>query len=160
MIAFGTDSLLNRRKAANAVMTSGQIQPHSRSSGIGVSSRARSSAIRSAALATGPAPERVVARSAPAPGPMVSAPTGPSSSGFMAGWPAAVAVIAHNAMWMETRVGSAIGTGRDNDSATTSRDGSGVLTLAGVPIGRVEDAPPRLAAELAAADVIAAEDTR
>jgi 16S rRNA (cytidine1402-2'-O)-methyltransferase len=61
---------------------------------------------------------------------------------------------------METRVGSAIGSGRDNDRATTSRDGSGILTLAGVPIGRVEDAPPRLAAELAAADVIAAEDTR
>ena len=63
-------------------------------------------------------------------------------------------------MWMETRVGSAIGSGRDNDRATTSRDGTGILTLAGVPIGRVEDAPPRLAAELAAADVIAAEDTR
>jgi 16S rRNA (cytidine1402-2'-O)-methyltransferase len=37
---------------------------------------------------------------------------------------------------------------------------AGVLTLAAVPIGRVEDAPPRLAAALAAADVIAAEDTR
>ena len=63
-------------------------------------------------------------------------------------------------MWMETRVGSAIGSGRDNDRATTSRDGTGILTLAGVPIGQIEDAPPRLAAELAAADVIAAEDTR
>ncbi|MCW2857824.1 MAG: rsmI [Marmoricola sp.] len=37
---------------------------------------------------------------------------------------------------------------------------SGVLVLAGTPIGRVEDAPPRLARELAEADVIAAEDTR
>lgn len=36
----------------------------------------------------------------------------------------------------------------------------GVLVLAGTPIGRVADAPPRLAEELAAADVIAAEDTR
>jgi len=36
----------------------------------------------------------------------------------------------------------------------------GVLVLAGTPIGRVEDAPPRLATELAGADVIAAEDTR
>lgn len=36
----------------------------------------------------------------------------------------------------------------------------GVLVLAGTPIGRIEDAPPRLAAELAGADVIAAEDTR
>ncbi|MGA9833972.1 MAG: 16S rRNA (cytidine(1402)-2'-O)-methyltransferase, partial [Trebonia sp.] len=35
-----------------------------------------------------------------------------------------------------------------------------MLTLAGVPIGRPEDAPARLAAELAGADVIAAEDTR
>jgi 16S rRNA (cytidine1402-2'-O)-methyltransferase len=32
--------------------------------------------------------------------------------------------------------------------------------LAATPIGRVEDAPPRLAAELAGADVVAAEDTR
>ncbi|MFL6059864.1 MAG: 16S rRNA (cytidine(1402)-2'-O)-methyltransferase [Marmoricola sp.] len=36
----------------------------------------------------------------------------------------------------------------------------GVLVLAGTPIGRVEDAPPRLARELAGADVVAAEDTR
>ncbi|MFB9548432.1 16S rRNA (cytidine(1402)-2'-O)-methyltransferase [Nocardioides luteus] len=36
----------------------------------------------------------------------------------------------------------------------------GVLVLAATPIGRVEDAPPRLASELATADVIAAEDTR
>ena len=57
-------------------------------------------------------------------------------------------------------MGSANGSGRDYDRATTSRDGPGVLTLAGVPIGRAEDAPPRLATELATADVIAAEDTR
>ena len=37
---------------------------------------------------------------------------------------------------------------------------AGVLALAAVPIGRPEDAPPRLAAELERADVIAAEDTR
>ncbi|WTW95492.1 16S rRNA (cytidine(1402)-2'-O)-methyltransferase [Streptomycetaceae bacterium NBC_01309] len=37
---------------------------------------------------------------------------------------------------------------------------SGVLVLAGTPIGEVADAPPRLCAELAAADVVAAEDTR
>jgi 16S rRNA (cytidine1402-2'-O)-methyltransferase len=36
----------------------------------------------------------------------------------------------------------------------------GVLVLAATPIGRVADAPPRLAEELGAADVIAAEDTR
>ncbi|NHC15353.1 16S rRNA (cytidine(1402)-2'-O)-methyltransferase [Motilibacter deserti] len=36
----------------------------------------------------------------------------------------------------------------------------GVLVLAGTPIGNPADAPPRLAAELAAADVVAAEDTR
>lgn len=36
----------------------------------------------------------------------------------------------------------------------------GVLVLAATPIGRVEDASPRLAAELSGADVIAAEDTR
>ena len=57
-------------------------------------------------------------------------------------------------------MGSGNGTGRDNDRKTEAHGGAGVLTLAGVPIGRVEDAPPRLAAELATADVIAAEDTR
>src|ERR1700735_5216840 len=90
----------------------------------------------------------------------VSAPPGRLSSGSMAGWPAAVAVIARNAMWMEARVGSANASGRDNDRDTTSRAGGGVLALGGVPIGRPEDAPARLAAELATADVVAAEDTR
>ncbi|TFI29533.1 16S rRNA (cytidine(1402)-2'-O)-methyltransferase [Streptomyces sp. 4R-3d] len=37
---------------------------------------------------------------------------------------------------------------------------TGVLVLAGTPIGDTSDAPPRLAAELVAADVVAAEDTR
>jgi 16S rRNA (cytidine1402-2'-O)-methyltransferase len=36
----------------------------------------------------------------------------------------------------------------------------GVLVLAATPIGRVDDASPRLAHELATADVVAAEDTR
>ena len=39
-------------------------------------------------------------------------------------------------------------------------DEPGVLVLAATPIGQVGDASPRLAEELAAADVIAAEDTR
>ncbi|MER6913185.1 16S rRNA (cytidine(1402)-2'-O)-methyltransferase [Streptomyces sp. NPDC000594] len=38
--------------------------------------------------------------------------------------------------------------------------GAGLLVLAGTPIGDTADAPPRLAAELAHADVVAAEDTR
>jgi 16S rRNA (cytidine1402-2'-O)-methyltransferase len=37
---------------------------------------------------------------------------------------------------------------------------AGPLVLAATPIGRVADAPPRLAQELAEADVVAAEDTR
>lgn len=37
---------------------------------------------------------------------------------------------------------------------------TGTLVLAGTPIGDTRDAPPRLVAELAAADVVAAEDTR
>jgi 16S rRNA (cytidine1402-2'-O)-methyltransferase len=37
---------------------------------------------------------------------------------------------------------------------------AGLLVLAATPIGRVADAPPRLAEELATADVVAAEDTR
>ena len=44
--------------------------------------------------------------------------------------------------------------------ARIDNGGSGVLTLAGAPIGQAEDAPARLAAALADADVIAAEDTR
>ncbi|MGH8969889.1 MAG: 16S rRNA (cytidine(1402)-2'-O)-methyltransferase, partial [Actinomycetes bacterium] len=39
-------------------------------------------------------------------------------------------------------------------------DPTGVLVLAGTPIGDPADASPRLARELAAADVVAAEDTR
>lgn len=38
--------------------------------------------------------------------------------------------------------------------------GSGVVVLAATPIGDVDDAPPRLRALLAEADVVAAEDTR
>ncbi|WP_190232926.1 16S rRNA (cytidine(1402)-2'-O)-methyltransferase [Streptomyces avicenniae] len=37
---------------------------------------------------------------------------------------------------------------------------TGILVLAGTPIGDLADAPPRLARELAEADVVAAEDTR
>lgn len=37
---------------------------------------------------------------------------------------------------------------------------TGTLVLAGTPIGDIADAPPRLAEELAGADVVAAEDTR
>ncbi|MEZ3179929.1 16S rRNA (cytidine(1402)-2'-O)-methyltransferase [Streptomyces pimonensis] len=37
---------------------------------------------------------------------------------------------------------------------------TGILVLAGTPIGDLSDAPPRLAEELAGADVVAAEDTR
>ncbi len=44
--------------------------------------------------------------------------------------------------------------------AAAPTDGTGVLVLAATPIGRVEDASPRLAEELGAADVVAAEDTR
>ena len=42
----------------------------------------------------------------------------------------------------------------------TSPDRHGVLVPAATPIGQAGDAPPRLAAELASADVVAAEDTR
>ncbi|HEU5425301.1 MAG TPA: 16S rRNA (cytidine(1402)-2'-O)-methyltransferase [Actinocrinis sp.] len=45
-------------------------------------------------------------------------------------------------------------------SDSSAQDSPGVLVLAGTPIGDPADAPARLAAELAAADVIAAEDTR
>ena len=46
-------------------------------------------------------------------------------------------------------------------SATTDpAPGAGVLVLAATPIGDTRDAAPRLGAELATADVVAAEDTR
>jgi len=43
---------------------------------------------------------------------------------------------------------------------TAPKDPAGVLVLAATPIGRAADAPPRLATELAEADLVAAEDTR
>ncbi len=43
---------------------------------------------------------------------------------------------------------------------TVTTEGAGTLVLAATPIGQVGDAPPRLAEELASADVVAAEDTR
>ncbi|WP_308315629.1 16S rRNA (cytidine(1402)-2'-O)-methyltransferase [Streptomyces sp. ISL-100] len=43
---------------------------------------------------------------------------------------------------------------------TGTTPSAGTLVLAGTPIGDVADAPPRLATELATADVVAAEDTR
>jgi 16S rRNA (cytidine1402-2'-O)-methyltransferase len=57
-------------------------------------------------------------------------------------------------------VGSGTGAHSDNEVMDAGVAGAGVLTLAGVPIGRVEDAPARLATELESADIIAAEDTR
>lgn len=54
-------------------------------------------------------------------------------------------------------MGSRSGGDGDNE---VMHAGNGVLTLAAVPIGRVEDAPARLVTELESADVIAAEDTR
>jgi 16S rRNA (cytidine1402-2'-O)-methyltransferase len=53
-----------------------------------------------------------------------------------------------------------VGRRSGTDQAYSDRGNTGVLTLAGVPIGRPEDAPRRLAEELAKADIIAAEDTR
>ncbi|MFF2651822.1 16S rRNA (cytidine(1402)-2'-O)-methyltransferase [Streptomyces sp. NPDC058045] len=49
---------------------------------------------------------------------------------------------------------------RPGRPARTGPGGPGLLVLAGTPIGDVRDAPPRLAAELESADVVAAEDTR
>ena len=48
----------------------------------------------------------------------------------------------------------------DRAMADDAGDDAGVLVLAATPIGRPADAPPRLADELAHADVVAAEDTR
>ena len=49
---------------------------------------------------------------------------------------------------------------RDDRGVTDEQATTGVLVLAATPIGRVSDAPPRLAEELGSADVVAAEDTR
>jgi 16S rRNA (cytidine1402-2'-O)-methyltransferase len=74
----------------------------------------------------------------------------------MAGSPAFVAVIERHAMWREAPVGS----GHEAQSDRSGNTGQGTLILAAVPIGRAQDASPRLADALASADVIAAEDTR
>ena len=50
--------------------------------------------------------------------------------------------------------------GRQRTKPERGTDAGGLLTLAAVPIGRAEDASARLAAELAGATLIAAEDTR
>jgi 16S rRNA (cytidine1402-2'-O)-methyltransferase len=47
-----------------------------------------------------------------------------------------------------------------SDDGGPSTHADGVLVLAATPIGRASDASPRLAEELASADVVAAEDTR
>jgi 16S rRNA (cytidine1402-2'-O)-methyltransferase len=73
----------------------------------------------------------------------------------MAGSPAFVAVIERHVMWREAPVGS--GHSAECDQGA---NGIGTLILAAVPIGRAQDASPRLAAELATADIVAAEDTR
>ncbi len=57
-------------------------------------------------------------------------------------------------MRLDERMSASAGQGRG--PAT----GSGVLVLAATPIGDPRDAAPRLSAELATADIIAAEDTR
>jgi 16S rRNA (cytidine1402-2'-O)-methyltransferase len=49
---------------------------------------------------------------------------------------------------------------RHDRRMTRTTPSGGVLVLAATPIGRVTDASPRLADELAHADVVAAEDTR
>jgi 16S rRNA (cytidine1402-2'-O)-methyltransferase len=53
-----------------------------------------------------------------------------------------------------------VGRSHGAEGARAGETGHGTLILAGVPIGRPEDASARLAAELARADVVAAEDTR
>ena len=53
-----------------------------------------------------------------------------------------------------------MGNGQVTEPMRAGHSGSGQLTVAAVPIGRPEDASPRLRAELESADVIAAEDTR
>jgi 16S rRNA (cytidine1402-2'-O)-methyltransferase len=58
---------------------------------------------------------------------------------------------------MRMRGGEGISGGQTGEPGTA---GTGTLTLAAAPIGRPEDASGRLAAALAAAPVIAAEDTR
>lgn len=59
-----------------------------------------------------------------------------------------------------SRNGTEVGGAGCHDQYVTSSSQFGVLVLAATPIGRVSDAPPRLAEELANADVVAAEDTR
>src|ERR1700761_3920891 len=140
---------------------------------MGVISRARKAAIRSAVPPPAVPPSMVSGAASVRPSSVSSRPgatasltsvaarlaSGPSS-GSLAGWPASVAVIERNAMWREARVGTRNVPDRVPGGAHPGNGGPGVLTLAGAPIGQAEDAPARLAEALASADVIAAEDTR
>ena len=54
----------------------------------------------------------------------------------------------------------AVVSGTGSQAEARESGGAGTLVLAATPIGRVGDASPRLAHELATADVVAAEDTR
>jgi 16S rRNA (cytidine1402-2'-O)-methyltransferase len=58
------------------------------------------------------------------------------------------------------RGGEGISSGQSGEPGPPAPAGTGTLTLAAAPIGRPEDASGRLAAALAAAPLIAAEDTR
>jgi 16S rRNA (cytidine1402-2'-O)-methyltransferase len=61
----------------------------------------------------------------------------------------------------DTRDDTRTGTyGDTSGDPSGDASGAGTLVLAGTPIGDLGDAPPRLAEELAGADVVAAEDTR
>ena len=58
-----------------------------------------------------------------------------------------------------TSVGRDMERARQARGTDAARGAGGTLTLAAVPIGRPQDASPRLAAALAEARIVAAEDT-
>ncbi len=95
----------------------------------------------------GPADDRVLEATRPA-RPLGGQRDGPAAGG--AGEPGRRAALGVSG-------GAAVVTVRHATGVSTE---PGVLVLAATPIGRVADAPPRLAEELATADVVAAEDTR
>lgn len=51
-------------------------------------------------------------------------------------------------------------TGRSAASSRDARDGEGILSVVGTPIGNLEDASPRVVRTLAEADLLLCEDTR
>src|ERR1700735_4336833 len=148
----------NRSHVPNSVTSSGPSHPHGRSSGIGATSRARSTDSRPASSAAGAADPASV----PIIGHMLLLYF-PARSACTARLRALLTRLLPSSLLRGSSVQSAArpsARGRMLSMGDSDGEQAGVLTLAAVPIGRAEDASPRLAAELAGATLMPPEAPR